>query len=68
MFNINEKARNRGIYPLLVGEAFEKIGIDFMGSFNQTKNNNKFIIVAIDYLTKNVEMAALNEKTVRKCS
>lgn len=59
----NNKGRNTSFYPLLVGEAFEKIGIDLMGPFSVTKKGNKYIIVAIDYLTKIVEIDATNEKS-----
>jgi hypothetical protein len=60
-FNDNRKETMN--YPLLIGEAFERVGIDLMGPFEITKNGNKFIIVAIDYLTKFVEIDAIQEKT-----
>lgn len=59
----NDKGRSRGIYPILVGDAFERIGIDLMGPFKVTDEGNKFIIVAIDYLTKYVELGVLKEKS-----
>jgi hypothetical protein len=34
-----------------------------MGPFSKTKNGNKFIVVAIDYLTKYIEIGALLEKS-----
>ena len=58
----NDKRPGNVCYPLLIGEAFERIGIDLMGPFKETKNGNKFIIVGIDYLTKFIEIAALKEK------
>ena len=38
---------------------FQKIGIDTLGPFTKSKNNNKHIIVATDYLTKWVECRAV---------
>jgi len=47
----------------LIGEAFERVGIDSIGPIKETKNGNKFIIVAINFLTKIVELGALTGKT-----
>jgi hypothetical protein len=45
-------ARPEPLYPLSVGEPFERIGIDMVGPLPETATGNKFIIVATDYLTK----------------
>jgi hypothetical protein len=36
----NDKNKDKGVYPLMIGEAFERVGIDLMGPFNETKNGN----------------------------
>ncbi len=38
---------------------FERVGMDILGPFPQTKAGNKYIIVAIDYITKWAETASL---------
>jgi hypothetical protein len=58
---INKKSNFN--YPLLVGESFERVGIDLMGPFKETKNGMKYIIVEIDYLTKFIEIDCLKDKT-----
>ena len=40
---------------------FERIGIDFVGPLSQTKNGNKYILVAMDYLTKWPEAKAMKQ-------
>ena len=42
---------------------FQRVGIDLLGPFPETAKNNKYIIVAIDYLTKWTETAALPTAT-----
>ncbi len=59
----NDKGKDKGMFPLMIGESFERIGIDLMGPFPITENGNKFIVVAIDYLTKYVEIDVLKEKS-----
>jgi hypothetical protein len=38
---------------------FEKWGIDLMGPLPMTRKGHRFIVVAIDYLTKFIEVRAL---------
>jgi hypothetical protein len=45
---------------------FEKIGIDFVGPLSRTEKGNRYILVAIDYLTKWVEAKALREATAKE--
>jgi len=54
------------LYPIKVENAFERIGIDFVGPLPRTAKGNKYIIVAIDYLTKWPEAKALKEATAEK--
>ena len=58
----NNKKSATSNYPLMIGEAFERIGIDLMGPFEITQAGNKFIVVAIDYLTKYIELDAIKDK------
>src|SRR6185437_14262337 len=44
--------RSEPLYPIQVGRAFERIGIDLVGPLPITKQNNRYIIVATDYLTR----------------
>ena len=46
-----------------VQEPFEKVGIDLLGPFPLSRSGNRYIIVAVDYLTKWVETAALPDGT-----
>src|SRR5215213_4928821 len=49
--------------PIKVGQPFERIGLDFVGLLPRTKNGNKYILVASDYLTKWPEAKAMKEAT-----
>ena len=40
------------LHPIPVHSPFYQIGLDFVGPLPATENGNKYIIVAIDYLTK----------------
>ena len=44
--------RNQMLHPIPVNSPFYQIGIDFVGPLPLTEQGNKYIIVAIDYLTK----------------
>nr|GEV26068.1 reverse transcriptase domain-containing protein [Tanacetum cinerariifolium] len=48
-----------------VCEIFDVWGIDFMGPFSSSRGN-KYILVAVDYLSKWVEAKALGERKTRK--
>jgi len=44
--------KNQLLHPIPVHRPFHQIGIDFVGPLPLTANNNRYIIVAMDYLTK----------------
>ncbi|KAG7585659.1 Ribonuclease H-like superfamily [Arabidopsis thaliana x Arabidopsis arenosa] len=44
--------------PILEVEVFDVWGIDFMGPFNPSSYGNKYILVAVDYVSKLVEAIA----------
>ncbi|KAG7585679.1 Integrase catalytic core [Arabidopsis thaliana x Arabidopsis arenosa] len=50
----NEMPQN----PILEVEVFDVWGIDFMGPFNPSSYGNKYILVAVDYVSKWVEAIA----------
>ena len=43
-----------------VNHPFEKVGIDLLGPFPKPTTNARYIIVAVDYLTKWAATAALD--------
>ena len=51
--------RKELLYPIQVGRAFERIGIDLVGPLTITKQNNRYIIIATDYLTRWLEAKAI---------
>jgi Integrase zinc binding domain/Integrase core domain len=61
--------RQQLLHPIPVHSPFYQIGIDFVGPLPITKNGNKYIIVAMDYLTKWPEAkatpAATADETVK---
>jgi hypothetical protein len=44
--------KNNSLHPIETKPPFEKIGIDLVGPLSLTSNNNRYIVVAIDYGTK----------------
>ena len=44
--------RKEPLHPIQIGRAFERIEIDLVGPLPITKQNNRYIIVATDYLTR----------------
>ena len=44
--------KNHELHPIPVHSPFYQIGIDFVGPLPQTSQGNRYIIVAVDYLTK----------------
>lgn len=49
---IGKPKRDFSVIPIKVTEPFEQVGIDFVGPLKISKNGNRYIIVATDYLTK----------------
>ena len=43
--------RKEPLHPIKIGRAFERIGINLVGPLPITNHNNRYIIVATDYLT-----------------
>lgn len=62
----NEETSQESNYPILVGDAYVKIGIDLIGQLTETKEENKYIFVAIDYLTKCTIIQAIKYKTAHE--
>ena len=44
--------RKESLHSIQVGQAFERIGINLVGPLTITKQNNHYIIIATDYLTR----------------
>jgi hypothetical protein len=55
--------RNEPLHSIEVIQPFERIGIDIVGPLPETRNKNKYMVVAIEYLTKWVEVRALDKAT-----
>src|SRR5437868_5186664 len=53
--------RKELLHPIQVGRAFEQIGIDLVRPLSITAQNNRYIIVATDYLTKYLEARAISD-------
>ena len=51
------------LHPIKVFTPFYQIGIDYVGPLPETERGNKYIIVAMDYLTKWPEAKALSTAT-----
>src|SRR5437764_4199734 len=60
-----QKGGKGNLYPIKIGEPFERIGIDFVGPLERTKEGNKYILVVTDYLTKWPEARAMKEATAK---
>ena len=58
--------RNEPLHPIPVHSPFYQIGIDFVGPLPKTKSGNKYIITAMDYLTKWPEAKAVPEATAEQ--
>jgi len=55
--------RNEPLHSIKITQPFERIGIDIVGPLPETENKNKYMVVAIEYLTKWVEIRALDKVT-----
>src|SRR5260364_291160 len=51
--------RKEPLHPIQIGRAFERVGIDLVGPLPLTAKNNRYIIVATDYLTRWPEARAV---------
>jgi len=58
--------KNNELYPIPVNSPFYQIGIDIVGPLPQTQRGKKYIVTAMDYLTKWPEVHALTETTAEK--
>ena len=47
-----------------VGQPFDQIGIDVIGPLTVTEDGNRYIITAMDYLTKCLEARAVKNTNV----
>ena len=54
------------LHPIPVHSPFYQVGIDFVGPLPKTKNENRYIIVAMDYLTKWPEAKAVPRATAEE--
>ena len=68
--DICQKRHGKGtqapLQPIPVGEPFERIGIDLIGPLPLTPTRKRYIIVAIDYLTKWIEARPITAKEAEK--
>jgi hypothetical protein len=58
--------KKQELYPIPVNSPFYQIGIDIVEPLPRTKNGKKYIITAMDYLTKWPEARALTEAIAQK--
>jgi Integrase zinc binding domain len=58
--------KNQLLHPIPVGSPFYQIGIDFVGPLPHTAQGNRYIIVAMDYLTKWPEAKPVPVATVEQ--
>ena len=56
-----QPSRKEPLIPIKIGEPFHRVGIDIKGPLPITKEKNRYIIVAMDYLTKWPEAKATPE-------
>ena len=66
---MSKNKKKKPLHPIQVGWAFERIGIDLVGPHTITKQNNHYIIVATNYLTRWLEAKAIPDagaKTLAK--
>lgn len=53
------KKRKVSYYPIMIGETFERVSIDTSGRLIESKNGNKYIIIANDWWRKFVIIKAV---------
>ena len=54
------------LYPIKVGQPFDRIGIDIVGPLPVTERHKRYIVTAIDYLTKWTEARALEKASAEE--
>jgi hypothetical protein len=59
------KQKNEALRTIQVNQPFEKIGIDIVGPLPKTARKNRYIVVAMDYLTKWPEARAIPDMTAK---
>jgi hypothetical protein len=59
---------NQLLHPIPVYGPFYQVGIDIVGPLPTTENGNKYIVVAIDYLTKWPEARAIQHANAEEVS
>ena len=58
--------KNNELHPIPVNSPFYQIGIDIVGPLPRTQRGKKYIVTAMDYMTKWPEARALTEATAQK--
>ena len=58
-------SKNNKMTPIKVGAPFEKIGIDLVGPLAIITNGNRYIVVAIDYMTKWAKARAIPDASAK---
>ena len=61
--NASNKPVANTLHPIAVKEVFHSWGIDMVGPLHETPSGNKYIIVAMEYLTKWPEAEAVKDKS-----
>ena len=51
------------LHPVPVHDIFHRWGVDLIGPLKETKNGNRYIIVATEYLSRWAEVDALRDKS-----
>ncbi|GBB98404.1 hypothetical protein RclHR1_32140002 [Rhizophagus clarus] len=59
---------NQLLHPIVIHGLFYQVGIDFVGPLPITPNGNRYIIVAIDYMTKWPEARPVSRATAEETS
>ena len=58
---LGNKKKIEQLHPIEVGNVFDRVGIDIVGPLPVTSNENRYIIVAVEYLTKWPEARAIKD-------
>ena len=58
-------SRIEPLHPIPIGQPFYRIGIDYVGPLPASSKGNKYIIVAMDYLTKWPEAKPVRHNDVK---